>query len=157
MTKDFVSYDRLIDAALRGVVRETLRHVTEKGLSGSHHLYFSFQTGFPGVELSDYLRAQYPDEMTIVFQHQFWGLEVEETFFAVTLSFNKVQEHLVIPFAALTQFADPSVRFGLQLQSTGTPPAGRLEKITSGEDAMAAEVISDTEAKVVNIDSFRKK
>ena len=85
------------------------------------------------------------------------GLEVEETFFAVTLSFNKVQEHLVIPFAALTQFADPSVRFGLQLQSTGTPPAGRLEKVTSGEDAMAAEVISDTEAKVVNIDSFRKK
>ena len=116
MADDFVSYDKLIDAALRTVVRETLRYIAEHGLPGQHHIYLSFQTDFPKVEIADYLHQEYPDEMTIVLQHQFWGLEAGDDAFEVTLGFNDIQERLTVPYAALTAFVDPSVKFGLQFQ-----------------------------------------
>lgn len=114
MDADFIDYTEMVEAALRGVVREALRTVEQKGLVSDHHFYIAFDTGCPGVELSDHLRARYPDEMTIVLQHQFWGLEVEDQGFQVTLSFAGANERLRIPFEAVTGFTDPSVRFGLQ-------------------------------------------
>ncbi len=116
MTKDLLRYDRMVERALRSVVREALRQIAEYGLPGAHHVYITFQTDHPGVALPDHLRERYPSEMTIVLQHQFWDLEVEDACFAVTLSFNDVLERLVIPFSAVTVFADPSVNFGLQLR-----------------------------------------
>jgi hypothetical protein len=111
---DRFHYDALVDDALRGVVRRVLRQVADKGLPGSHHFYISFRSTDPGVRLPDYLRAKYPEEMTIVLQHQYWDLIIAEDFFEVTVSFNKQQERIKVPFAALSAFVDPSVRFGLQ-------------------------------------------
>jgi len=110
---DRFHYDALVDDALRGVVRRVLRQVGDKGLPGSHHFYISFRSTDPGVRLPDYLRAKYPEEMTIVLQHQYWDLIIAEDFFEVTVSFNKQQERIKVPFAALSAFVDPSVRFGL--------------------------------------------
>ena len=113
---DRFHYDALVDDALRGVVRRVLRQVADKGLPGSHHFYISFRSTDPGVRLPDYLRAKYPEEMTIVLQHQYWDLILAEDFFEVTVSFNKQQERIKVPFAALSAFVDPSVRFGLQFE-----------------------------------------
>ena len=155
---DFVAYEKLIDGALRAVVRETLSHVVAHGLSGPHHLYLTFKTGFTGVEMPENLRAQHPEEMTIVLQHQYWGLEVAEESFAVSLSFNRAPQRLVIPFAALTRFADPGVNFGLQFQGTAeasteaAQPAG-----PSAETAKESKPSEPGEGKVITLDSFRRK
>src|SRR5205085_12413988 len=111
---DRFHYDALVDDALRSVVRRVLTQVADKGLPGSHHFYISFRSTDPGVRLPDYLRAKYPEEMTIVLQHQYWDLIIGPDYFEVTVSFNKQQERIKVPFAALSAFVDPSVRFGLQ-------------------------------------------
>jgi hypothetical protein len=111
---DRFHYDALVDDALRSVVRRVLTQVADKGLPGSHHFYISFRSNDPGVMLPDYLRAKYPEEMTIVLQHQYWDLIIKPESFEVTVSFNKQQERIKVPFAALSAFVDPSVRFGLQ-------------------------------------------
>src|SRR5215469_9900923 len=117
MAKDYIGYKALTDAALRGVVRDALRRAEKQGLVGAHHFRLTFRTHFPGVEIPDFLREQYPEEMMIILQHQFWGLKVKDNHFEVTLSFKKIPATLVIPFAALTQFADPGVSFALQFRS----------------------------------------
>jgi len=124
---DRFHYDALVDDALRSVVRRVLRQVADKGLPGSHHFYISFRSTDPGVKLPDYLRAKYPEEMTIVLQHQYWDLILTEEFFEVTVSFNKQQERIKVPFAALSAFVDPSVRFGLQFdrKDKGAVPADK--------------------------------
>jgi uncharacterized protein len=111
--KDLIRYDLLVQEALKGVVRKVLIDAKD-GLPGEHHFYISFQTDFPGVRLSNRLRDKYPQEMTIVLQHQFWDLNVTEHTFEVGLSFSGVPERLLIPFDALTGFFDPSVQFGLK-------------------------------------------
>ena len=124
---DRFQYDALVDDALRSVVRRVLIQVGEKGLPGSHHFYISFRSTDPGVEMPDYLRAKYPEEMTIVLQHQYWDLQIHEDFFEVTVSFNKLQEHIKVPFTALSAFVDPSVRFGLQFDRKDKSGAEKLE------------------------------
>ncbi len=111
--KDLIRYDLLVQDALKGVVRKVLIDCKD-GLPGEHHFYISFQTDFPGVRLSNRLREKYPQEMTIVLQHQFWDMNVTEHTFEVGLSFSGVPERLLIPFDALTGFFDPSVQFGLK-------------------------------------------
>ena len=147
-----------MEDALRGVVRAALIRANETGLPGNHHFYISFRTGAPGVVVPDFLRARYPEEMTIVLQHQFWGLDVEESQFAVTLSFNKTQQRLVIPFAALTAFADPSVPFGLQFRDG--LPAGETTADNGAATAEAVREPAPAEPKtgeIVTLDAFRKK
>src|SRR4051812_12277239 len=117
MTEDALNYPALIDHAMRGVVREVLRRVSITGLPGEHHFFISFSTNYPGVKISDQLKGKYPKEITIVLQHQFWDFRIEDHQFHVTLSFNGVPEKLTVPFAALTAFADPSIKFGLQFQT----------------------------------------
>lgn len=159
MARDVLRYDRLIEDALRSVVRRALTDTVEQGLPGNHHFYITFKTGFDGVVIPARVRAQFPEEMTIVIQHQFWNLAVEDDLFRISLSFNKREEDLAIPFAAITTFADPSVQFGLQFQS---PHEVDME---SADDEGAA--ISDTSAaeknrdmaagEVITLDSFRRK
>jgi uncharacterized protein len=116
MSKDLIRYDLLVQEALKGVVRKVLIDAGKDGLSGEHHFYISFRTDFPGVRVSNRLREKYPQEMTIVLQHQFWDLGVTDHTFEVGLSFSGVPERLLVPFDALTGFFDPSVQFGLKFE-----------------------------------------
>ena len=114
MTVDYIRYDILTQDALRAVVRTVLADAAAKGLPGEHHFFISFDTRAEGVSLSPRLRAEYPNEMKIVLQHQFWDLIVTERTFEVGLSFGGVPERLLVPFAAITRFEDPSARFDIQ-------------------------------------------
>src|SRR5918993_3179656 len=116
MSKDLIRYDLMVQDALKGVVRKVLGDAAKEGLPGEHHFYISFRTDFPGVRLSSRLREKYPQDMTIILQHQFWDLAVTEHTFEVGLSFSGVPERLLIPFDALTGFFDPSVQFGLKFE-----------------------------------------
>ena len=176
MAKDHFNYPALMDAALRGIVRTVLEQTAERGTPGSHHFYLSFRTGFPGVEIPDYLREKYPDEITIVIQHQYWGLEVDAEKVSVTLSFRDIHERLVVPFAAMTGFADPSVSFGLQFEvrepGDAAAPAGPAKMHALPVPGPAADDAQDVDAagekaaprpsapktgEVVTLDAFRKK
>jgi len=119
MTVDYIRYDILTQDALRSVVRTVLTDAATKGLPGEHHFFISFDTRADGVVLSARLKAQYPTEMTIVLQHQFWDLIVTDERFEVGLSFSGIAERLVVPLRAITGFADPSVQFGLQFSASG--------------------------------------
>ena len=119
MAKDFIGYQALTDSALRGVVRDALRRIEKSGLIGAHHFYLTFKTHADGVDIPDFLKEQYPDEMTIIIQHQYWALKVKEDYFEVTLTFKKLPAPLHIPFNALTAFFDPGVQFGLQFRAEG--------------------------------------
>ncbi len=164
MTKDFIGYQALLDAALRGVVRDALRRIEKQGLIGSHHFYLTFKTGYPGVEIPSFLHEQYPDEMTIILQHQFWGLKVKDDQFEVALTFKKMPATLVIPYQALTKFFDPGVPFGLEFKISESDVKAVPAKSTEPE-AESSETAGEKPApekpaaagEVVSLDSFRKK
>ncbi|WP_303978331.1 SspB family protein [Dongia mobilis] len=117
MAKDWLRYDQMVEDALRGVVRRALTEAAVSGLPGDHHFYITFRTDSPTVRIPQHLKSQYPREMTIVLQHQFWGLEVTDDSFTVTLSFGGKHEPLFIPYDMIVSFADPSVKFALQFDS----------------------------------------
>ncbi len=116
MSKDLIRYDLLVQEALKGVLRKLLADTARDGLPGEHHFYITFKTAAPGVRLSQRMRDKYPDEMTIVLQHQFWDLGVTEHAFEVGLSFGGVPERLLVPFDSISGFFDPSVQFGLKFE-----------------------------------------
>jgi len=168
MTKDYIGYQALLDTALRGVVRDALHRIEKQGLIGNHHFYLTFKTQFPGVDIPSFLSEQYPDEMTIILQHQFWGLKIRDDVFEVALTFKKLPATLIIPFAALTKFFDPGVPFGLEFktQEAEAKPAPVLAspapepKPAPAETEDEPEVLSEKPAaagEVVSLDSFRKK
>ena len=130
---DHIRYDLLTQQALRGVVRDVLSEAAKKGLVGDHHFYISFDTKADGVKLSQRLRTQYPDEMTIILQHQFWDLSVHDADFEVGLSFGGIPERLTVPFDAINGFFDPSVQFGLQ-----------FEQMAEGQDNISPANTADT-------------
>jgi len=174
MAKDELGYDRIVERQLRGVAREVLMQVAAKGLPGDHHFYITFRTDFPGVSIGPGLKAQFPKEITIVLQHQFWGLEVTDEAFAVTLSFSGKHERLHVPFEALISFTDPSVKFGLQFElknqqvelQPGDKPVSDAPKnepptaLPKKPEASPVESGSSESAKpatVIALDNFRKK
>ena len=146
--ESLVPYQDMMERALRGVMRDALALAGEQGLPGSHHYYVSFLTQHDGVTIPDRLRARYPDEMTIVLQHQFWGLETDEDGFSVTLSFGGRSERLTVPFEAVTAFVDPAVDFGLRF---GPRPEEDADDAADG-----AEGAETDSASVVSLDRFRK-
>ncbi len=127
MPEDHIRYDILAQAALRGVVRTVLADVAKKGLPGEHHFKITFATAAPGVRLSERMRAQYPQAMTIILQHQFWDLVVREEGFDVGLSFGGIAEKLTVPFDAVTAFFDPAVQFGFQFETAEAEAAGEAD------------------------------
>jgi uncharacterized protein len=164
MSKDRMHYELLVRDALRSVVKAALKRVAKEGLPGTHHFFISFRTDAEGVEISPALRAQYPEEMTIVLQHQFWGLSVDDEGFSVGLSFNQVPQTLRIPFTALTLFHDPAVQFQLPFPPRTAPSAvapSRPEPpaLPKGESNSASPKTkrSDGDGAVVSLDAFRKK
>ena len=165
-----MNYEALAQNALRGVVRMALERVAAQGLPGDHHFYITFESQHPGVKMSDWLKERYPEEMTIVVQHQFWGLEVRPDSFDITLSFQKIGEPLTVPYEAVKAFFDPSVQFMLQFKpSTGQPgaakkpalqPATQPAKPDIKAEPAAEEKPKDaapTTGEVVSLDKFRKK
>ena len=132
-TESTIDYEAMQQDAMRGVVRAALVQITKTGLPGEHHFYISFLTQSPGVVLSKRLREKYPHEMTVVLQHRFWDLLVSDERFEVKLTFDGIPERLVIPFASIKVFIDPSVRFGLQFEENAgdkETPAGRRTTMT---------------------------
>ncbi|MGI9386964.1 MAG: SspB family protein [Methyloligellaceae bacterium] len=183
MTGDQIHYEELAQEALRSVIRKVLQRVETGGLPGDHHFYVAFNTQADGVIISKRLKEHYPDEMTIVLQHQFWDLKAEESFFEIRLSFNNIPERLVVPYDAINVFFDPSVPYGLQF---GTSDAANdddrveavLPGIISDPDQVSAlptlheppvdDVKVESEeppkqdgesgsAEIVELDTFRKK
>ena len=145
MSDDDLRYDVMVEDALRGVVRRALKVAASRGLPGDHHFYITFLTTHPGVKIPAHLHERYPNEMTIVLQFQFWGLEIEEESFRVTLSFNDKPERLHIPFAAIKAFADPSVRFGLQFDGVGDED--EEEETVEGESVTDLSFAAEEEAR----------
>ncbi len=181
MPVDHIRYDILAQEALRGLVRKVLADAAKNGLPGEHHFYITFDTTADGVQLSPRLRQQYPDTMTVVMQHQFWDMKVTEAAFEVGMSFGGIAERLVIPFDAISAFADPSVQFGLQFEQlaeagdeTAEPaptqarprkparhaprPAEPTPAAANPADAPEPEPAPDRPSgDVVRLDRFRKK
>ena len=170
MTDAYFTYDELVENALKGVVKEVSKQVEKNGLQNEHHFYIAFRTQADGVEIPQHLIERYPDEITIVLQHRFWGLKVHDDRFEVGLSFNRKPEHLKIPFDAIIAFVDPSVQFALQFDGeTGleaTPEKNPLERGAEAnleQDAVAPETEEEQsdrdqgDAKVVTLDAFRQK
>lgn len=131
-----IDYEGLAQEAMRGVVRKVLARTAKSGLAGDHHFYISFETEAPGVTLSKRLKEKYPREMTIVLQHRFWDLVVTEDRFEVKLTFDGIPERLVVPFAAIKVFFDPSVRFGLQFEDPGADAEARAREPGNGFDSL---------------------
>jgi hypothetical protein len=173
MATDHIRYDVLARDALRGVLRRVLADAAEHGLPGEHHFFITFLSTAEGVKLSPRLLAQYPEEMTVILQHQFWDLVVTEDRFEVGLSFGGIPERLVVPFHSIKSFFDPSVQFGLQFEpaeATTETPAANLPAVAAPSAASpappAAAPATDSKqepakpgegAEVVRLDRFRKK
>lgn len=171
MPTDHIRYDVLARDALRGVLRKVLIDAAEHGLPGEHHFFITFISKADGVKLSPRLLAQYPEEMTVILQHQFWDLTVTEDRFEVGLSFNGIPERLVVPFASIKSFYDPSVQFGLSFETeaaaeapaAGTPPATTPAEALASPPAQPEEPVEGEApktgegAEVVRLDRFRKK
>ena len=169
MTKEIdentLRYDKMVEKALRGVARQAIEEVIKDGLPGDHHFYITFLTDYEGVQIPDYLRERYPGEMTIVLQYQFYDLSIDDNFLKVTLSFNNIPEKLVVPTAAITIFADPSVNFALQFQPL---EEGEYDDSADNDLAEAIADLADDDGdkprdkskekgEVVSLDQFRKK
>lgn len=157
--ENILRYDRMVENALRGVVKEAVEEVMKDGLPEEHHFYITFITDYPGVKIPDYLRDRYPGEMTIVLQFQFYDLDVNDERLQVTLSFNNVPEKLEVPLAAITIFADPSVNFALQFQPMGDDNEPNLDPDddTSAKDEDGDDKGDKKSGEVVSLDNFRKK
>ncbi len=162
MESEPLCYDVWIEEALRRVIERALKLAFEQGLPGDHHFYITFKTRSEGIEIPAYLRVEHPDEMTIVLQHQFENLEIDTEGFSVTLRFKGKPEKLVIPYSAITSFADPSVNFGLQLKSSSLEEDENLEDIIDeyvqprNNDAPDSNEEPKT-GEVITLDTFRKK
>jgi hypothetical protein len=159
MAEDLMRYDLMTQKALKAVVRDALIVAATEGLPGEHHFYISFNTNAPGVDISDRLKSQYPEEMTIVLQHQFWDLKVSDEGFSVGLSFDKTPERLVVPYSALIGFFDPSVQFGLQFTPGEDGEAGATaedDNQAAPQDEAPKAAKEEPAGEVVSLDAFRK-
>jgi hypothetical protein len=154
--ESLIPYDEIVQEALREVVGRVLHEIEKTGgLPGGHHFYITFNTRVPGVEIPRHLAERFPEEMTIVIQHRFWDLKVEDDRFSVGLSFGGVPSTLVIPFGAVTDFVDPAVDFSLKFQANGAPE-GHEDHDEPGNDLPVAEPVEDG-SNVVSVDFTRKK
>jgi hypothetical protein len=185
MATDLIRYDLLVQDALRSVVRKVLSDTARSGLIGEHHFNIAFKTQAPGVAVPAAVKQRFPDEMSIILQHEFWDLVVTQDAFEVSLNFSRKPERLTVPFDSITVFTDPSVPFGFKLEpraaqpaASAAPAAGRqqastpppapakpalpkppAQPVAAAKPAQRAEKPAEPEgeAKVVSIDAFRKK
>ena len=161
MSENVLDYSRLVDQAMQSVMRHALEVAAKETLPGQHHFYLTLDTTHPEVEMSDSLRAEYPDEITIVLENQFWDLEIKKDHFSVTLNFGKTPHNLSVPFDAITAFVDPSVKFGLQFASKVEEKRTDTLEASSNQlperHSPGKEERPENSAEVVVLDSFRNK
>lgn len=160
MRRSRIDYGRLVEGALRSVVRDVLEQLGQEGVSSPHHFYVTFRTGHPGVSMPAFLRDRYPVDMTVVLQHQFWDLEVTDDAFGVTLSFNDQLHRLHIPLVAIKVFADPGVEFGLQFtldDETDDQVPSETARLPGPSARDGADDLPEGGAEIVTLDRFRKK
>ena len=150
MKKIFIDYGDRINTAILGVVKDILKDLSDSKISSNHCFYISFKTKDKNVKISDNLKKEYPNEMTIVLQNQFWNLVVKKNSFSVTLSFNKKKESLEIPYKSVTKFYDPFVKFSIQLDSKE-----ERKKLTKTNEKN--KQVKDKAEKIITLDDFRKK
>jgi hypothetical protein len=154
---DIINYEELVQTAIRKVMRDVLNDVAKNGLPGKHHFYIDFITNYPGVQIPEFLREDYPEDMTIVLQHEYWDLEVHDNFFGVTLSFDNADERIIVPFDAVIKFVDPSVNFGLEF----TPSLDSYEELDLSillePEKKEIKPLAEGETNIVTLDAFRKK
>ena len=150
MEKIYIDYGQRINGAILGVIKDILKDLSESKISSNHCFYISFKTKDKNVKISRNLLKEYPNEMTIVLQNQYWDLDVNKDFFSVTLSFNKKKEALEIPFRSITKFYDPFVKFSIQLEL-------KNEKKKEDNKKKKNKKIKNQEEKIVTLDDFRKK
>ena len=155
-TEDLMQYEAMAQEALRGVIKSALNKVVQ-GMPGAHHFYITFKTQAAGVEGPGELLGKYPDEMTIVLQHQYWDLTTGETFFSVMLKFGGTPRKLSIPYSAITRFYDPSVQFLLQFEAQEPDEEEMLEEAEAELESADKGEIPEGGAQVVSLDQFRKK
>lgn len=160
--KDYIGYEALTQAASRGIIRQTLRKVAElPNPPGEHHFYITFLTQAPGVKMAQQLIERFPEDITIVVQHQYWNLEVHDNHFEIVLKFGGIPQHLVVPFSAITRFVDPSVKFGLAFEAEGVSSDEAVIDPITGEAPVETDVdevpVADGGNTVVNLDAFRRK
>ncbi len=157
-----IAYGRLMHHAMRGLIQTVLTDVSERGLPGDHHFFITFDTTQDGVAIADWLRDRYPEEMTIVIQHWYDGLEVDDDGFSITLNFGDSPEPLRVPFDSILTFVDPSVEFGLRFESTDAPDDGPEDEPPSPGDDVSDDEEAEVpppathDAEVVSLDRFRK-
>jgi hypothetical protein len=156
MPQDLFHYDKMVERALRGVIRDALVRAAQEGLKSAHHFYIGFATRAPGVAIPPRLLERFPEEMTIVLQHQFWDLDVGDEVFSVLLSFDKQAERLTIPFAAIRSFADPSVEFALAFAEPAPAPSNETA-LPAVVDKPEKPEAAKGSGQVVTLDSFRKR
>ncbi len=149
-----IDYGNLMHRAMRGLIQTVLTDVAERGLPGAHHFFITFDTRADGVEIADWLRARYPEEMTIVIQHWYEGLDVDDDGFSITLNFGNNPEPMVIPFDAVRTFVDPSVEFGLRFETHEDEDEDSEDD--DPDDADGADPAARPAAEVVSLDKFRK-
>lgn len=155
MTTSTIDYGKLMHQAMRGLIQQVLSDVAEDGLPGEHHFFITYDTTHPDAGLADWLRARYPEEMTVVIQHWFENLTVTDEGFSITLNFGDSPEPLYIPFDAVRTFVDPSVEFGLRFESQGDEDDA-TELTSVSEDLPGDVPVEKGDADVVSLDSFRK-
>ena len=150
-----IDYGSLMHSAMRSLIQKVLTDVQQNGLPGEHHFFITFDTMHPDVEIADWLSDRYPEEMTIVLQHWFQGLEVSDEGFAVTLSFADSPESLYVPYDAIRTFVDPSVEFGLRFETQeDDDPEDDADDVIDEDDGAQSE--TQTDAEIVSLDKFRK-
>lgn len=164
MVEEFIDYSAIVDEVMHIIVKKSLTIVAKSSFCGDHHFFISFLTNYPDVSISEKLKNKYPEEMTIVLQYQYEDLLVEEDFFSVTLSFDNIKERITIPYKALTAFADPSVKFGLQFRHfeeafDEEKPKSKKEKQLKSikKEKVLQEEVKQPSNNVIAIDSFRRK
>ncbi len=151
-----IDYGNLMHDAMRSLIRKVLEDVAADGLPGEHHFYITMNTRHPDVRMADWLLERYPDEITIVIQHWFENLVVDEDGFSITLNFGDQPEPLYVPFDAISTFVDPSVEFGLRFETQASAEADAEDAPMHEDDGEDAEGDTQREAEVVSLDKFRK-
>ena len=157
MPSSLLPYETWVEDALRGVVRKALAYTVEHGLASPHHFYITFATDAAGVDMPDWLRAQYPEAMTIILQHQFWDLQVSEERFSVSLRFHGRPAQLTVPFNTIQAFGDPGVNFGLQLHALPSQAGDDADTVLPHDEVTPPPPLTEPAGKVIALDTFRKK
>ena len=156
MNENLIDYDKIVEDALRVVVKKSLEIINEKGIPGDHHFYISFDSAYKGIKVPNELKSSEDNEIKIILQHQFWNLKIDDIKFSVTLSFNGQKKDIIVPFNSIVSFSDPSVGFSLQFKKNSVKEDSFKGKINQPEDSIK-NTKQKNKAEVLSLDAFRPK